>query len=309
MNILHPVSVKVVAQLIKAKIIGNADNLMHGINEIHKVRAGDLTFVDVAKYYKKAISSAATIIIIDKETDCPPDKTLLVCENPFEAYQALTLRFCPPVTSSQAISPDAVIGEGTRIDANVVIYPNVQIGKNCHIRANVTIYERTIIGDNVIIQSNSVIGGDAFYYKKENGAYQKWHSCGRTILQDDVEIGAGCTIDKGVSGDTIIGKGTKIDNHVHIAHGVEIGEHSLIAAQVGVAGKTIIGKNVILWGQVGVSKDLKIADNVQVYAQSGVSNDLAEGKAYFGSPAMDAKEWFSEYRFLRTLRNRFKSDK
>ena len=213
------------------------------------------------------------------------------------------------MSCSQAISPDAIIGEGTRIDANVVIYPNVRIGKNCHLRANVTIYERTIIGDNVIIQANSVIGGDAFYYKKENAEYQKWYSCGRTIIEDNVEIGASCTIDKGVSGDTIIGRGTKMDNHVHIAHGVEIGENSLLAAQVGVAGKTIIGKNVILWGQVGVSKDLKISDNVQVYAQSGVSGDLEEGKTYFGSPAIDAKEWFSEYRFLRMLRNRFKTDK
>jgi UDP-3-O-[3-hydroxymyristoyl] glucosamine N-acyltransferase len=156
----------------------------------------------------------------------------------------------------------------------------------------------------VIIQANTVIGADAFYFKrrKERAVqYDKLESCGRVIIEDDVEIGAGCTIDKGVSGDTIVGQGTKLDNHVHIGHGAVIGKNCLFAAQVGIGGKAIIEDEVILWGQVGVSKDLVIGKGAVVYAQSGVADTIPGGKIYFGSPVQDAKEKMRELNWVKRI--------
>jgi UDP-3-O-[3-hydroxymyristoyl] glucosamine N-acyltransferase len=304
MQLQKPIPVRELAAQIGAEIVGNADNIATGINEIHKVRAGDITFVDVEKYFHRSINSNATIIIINKMAECPEGKTLLICENPFEAYNGLVKQFAPVPLHTQAISADVQIGENTRIDPNVVIYPNVKIGANCHIRASVTIYENTIIGDNVMIHSGSVIGGDAFYYKNKGDHWDKWQSCGRVLIEDNVEIGACCTIDRGVSGDTIIGKGSKLDNQVHVAHGVVIGTKCLIAAQVGIAGKTIIGNGVFIWGQAGISKDLYIGDGAQIMAQSGVSKDLAAHRTYFGTPVAESKDWFNEFRFIKGLPRR-----
>ena len=167
----------------------------------------------------------------------------------------------------------------------------MSIGKNCIFHPNVTVLDYCSIGDNVVIQSGTVIGSDAFYYntKKDREVwYKRMESCGRVIIEDDVEIGAGCTIDRGVSHDTVIGRGTKFDNMIHIGHDSVIGKNCLFAAQVGVAGAVVIGNGVTLWGQVGVNKTLTIADNVVVYAQSGVGGTLEKGKVYFGSPAEDA---------------------
>jgi UDP-3-O-[3-hydroxymyristoyl] glucosamine N-acyltransferase len=305
MRLQNPITVAELAQMLGATLIGNPENVATGINEIHKVVAGDVTFVDVEKYYYRSVNSAATIIIINQPTECPEGKTLLVCEYPFDEYNKLVKRFSPkPPVMMQPISEDAQIGANTRIDPNVVIYPNVKIGANCHIRANVTIYENTIIGDYVTIHAGTVIGSDAFYYKNKGNYWDKWHSCGSVIIEDNVEIGAACTIDKGVSGDTIIGRGTKLDNQVHVAHGVVIGAKCLIAAQVGIAGKTRIGNGVFIWGQAGISKDLTIGDGAQIMAQSGVSKDLVGGKTYFGTPVAESKDWFNEFRFIKALPKR-----
>jgi len=172
------------------------------------------------------------------------------------------------------------------------------------IHPNVTIYDHCIIGDNVIIHAGTVIGADAYYYKrrKERTAqYDKLESCGRVVIHDDVEIGAGSTIDKGVSGDTIIGQGTKIDNHVHIGHGAVIGKNCLFAAQVGIGGKAIIEDEVILWGQVGVSKDLVIGKGAVVYAQSGVASSIDGGKNYFGSPVDEARTKMRELNYIKRI--------
>ena len=305
MQLTQPISVRDLAALTQATLVGNADNIATGINEIHKVMAGDITFVDAEKYYHKSLYSAATIILINEAvTDFPEGKTLLVCAAPFDVYNDLMKRFSPTPMLIQAISPDAQIGEGTRIDPNVVIYPHVVIGKNCHIRANVTIYEHTIIGDNVIIHSGTVIGSDAFYYKNKGEYWDKWQSGGRVVIEDNVELGASCTIDRGVSGETIIGAGSKLDNQVHIGHGVVMGKKCLVAAQVGVAGKTTIGNGVFIWGQAGLSKDLTIGDGAQIMAQSGVSKNLLGGKTYFGTPVAESKDWFNEFRFIKGLPRR-----
>jgi len=304
MKLAAPVSVQWISNFIGASLKGNASQEATGLNEIHKVVSGDISFVDFAKYYDKCLQSAATIIIINKEVDCPEGKTLLIVEDPFSAYVKLVNHFRPFQAATSLISETASIGEGTQIQPGSFIGNHVTIGKNCLIHANVSIYDHTKIGDDVIIHSGSVLGADAFYFKrrKERTAqYDKLESCGRVIIEDAVEIGASCTIDKGVSGDTIIGMGTKLDNQVHVGHGVVIGKNCLIAAQVGIAGKTTLEDEVILWGQVGVNKDLTIGKGAIVYAQSGVPASIEGGKVYFGSPVEDAKTKMKELYWVKQL--------
>ncbi|HMO34066.1 MAG TPA: UDP-3-O-(3-hydroxymyristoyl)glucosamine N-acyltransferase [Lacibacter sp.] len=286
-----PVSVEWIAGLIGAELKGNTGGLATGINEIHKVEPGDLVFVDHPKYYDTCIRSAATYIIINQETDVPEGKALLICEQPFEAYLKIVTHFRPFTPSRQLISDSAVIGEGTVVMPGAFIGNEVTIGTNCIIHPNVTIYDHASIGNNVVIHAGSVIGSDAFYYNSKKNRevwYKKMTSCGRVVIEDDVEIGAGCTIDRGVTHDTIIGRGTKFDNQVHIGHDSVIGPNCLFAAQVGVAGAVDIKAGVILWGQVGVSKTLTIGENTVVLAQSGVPSSLEANKVYFGYPAEDA---------------------
>ncbi len=304
MNLAAPVSVKWLAEFVGAKLIGNEEQQATGINEIHKVRPGDISFVDAEKYYDKCLNSPATVIIINKEVAAPAGKTLLVTPDPFSAYVKLVKHFRPFEPAAKAISDSAVIGEGTIIQPGAFVGNGVKIGSDCIIHPNVTIYDYTEIGDRVIVHAGTVLGADAFYFKrrKEREAqYDKLESCGRVIIADDVEIGACCTIDKGVSGDTIIGRGTKLDNHIHVGHGTVIGRNCLIAAQVGIAGKTHIEDEVILWGQVGVNKDLTIGKGAVVYAQSGVPASIEGGKVYFGSPVMEAREKMKELGWLRRI--------
>ncbi len=304
MKLKEPVSVKWAAEFIGAKLSGNETQMIYGLNEIHKVTAGDLSFVDFEKYYDKCLQSPATIILINKEVDYPAGKTLLVHPEPFSAYVKLVKHFSGFMPADKMVSDTAIIGEGTHLQPNVFVGNNVRIGSHCLIHPNVTIYDNTVIGNNVIIHAGAVLGADAFYFKrrKEREAqYDKLESCGRVIIEDDVEIGACCTIDRGVSGDTIIGSGTKLDNHVHIGHGAVIGKNCLFAAQVGIGGKAIIEDEVILWGQVGVSKDLTIGKGAVVYAQSGVPSSLAGGKIYFGSPAEDARSKMKELNWIKRI--------
>ncbi|NII24780.1 UDP-3-O-(3-hydroxymyristoyl)glucosamine N-acyltransferase [Pseudoflavitalea sp. X16] len=286
-----PIAVQEIARLIGAKLVGNVNSPVTGINEIHKVEPGDLVFVDHPKYYDKCIHSAATFIIINKETNFPEGKALLIVEQPFEAYQTVIRHFRPFEPANKMISDSAVIGEGCYIGPNVFIGHHVTIGRNCRIFPNVTILDHCIIGDNVIIQAGTVIGSDAFYYntKKDREVwYKRMESGGRVVIEDDVEIGANCTIDRGVSHDTLIGRGTKMDNLIQIGHDTVVGKNCLFASQVGIAGASTIEDGVILWGQVGVSKTLTIGANAVVLAQSGVPASLEGGKTYFGYPAEDA---------------------
>jgi UDP-3-O-[3-hydroxymyristoyl] glucosamine N-acyltransferase len=291
MKFKSPVPVKWIAEFISAELMGNADGHATGLNEIHKVETGDIVFVDHPKYYDKCINSEASFIIINKKTNCPDGKALLIVDNPFEAYLKLVRHFRPFVPSTKPISDSAVIGKDTVVFPNVFIGNNVSIGNNCIIHPNVSVYDDTVIGNNVVIHAGTIIGSDAFYFntKKDREVwYKKMESCGRVVIEDDVELGAGCTIDRGVTGDTIIGRGTKFDNMVHIGHDVVIGKNCLFAAQVAVAGATTIEDGVVLWGQVGISKTLNIGANAVVLAQSGVGVNIEPGKIYFGSPAEEA---------------------
>lgn len=305
MKLIKDISVRWISEFIHAtNTIGNDQQVVTGINEIHKVNQGDLTFVDNEKYFNKCLISPATTIIINKEVACPDGKTLLIHPDPFEAYVKLVKHFSPFEPANKMISDTSSVGAGTHLQPGVFVGNHVTIGRNCIIHPNVTIYDNTTIGDNVIIHAGTVLGADAFYFKRRKERdvqYDKMESCGRVVIEDDVEIGAGCTIDKGVSGDTIIGRGTKMDNHIHIGHGAVIGKNCLFAGQVGIGGKAIIEDEVILWGQVGVSKDLTIGKGAIIYAQSGVGQSIEGGKAYFGSPVDDARTKMRELNWVKRI--------
>jgi len=293
MKFPSPVSVEWLATLIKAKPVGNLNAFVTGLNEIHRVEPGDVVFVDHPKYYAASIHSAADCIIINAETDFPPHKTLLITEQPFEAYLTIVDHFRPFEPATRPVSDSATIGEGTRLFPGVTIGHHTTIGRNCIIYPNVTIMDHCIIGDNVVIQPGTVIGSDAFYFNTKKNRevwFKKMKSCGRVVIEDDVEIGSSCTIDRGVTHDTCIGRGTKLDNMVHIGHDTVIGKNCLIAAQVGIAGGVVIGNGVTLWGQVGINKTLSIGDNAVVLGQSGVPSSLKGNKIYFGTPTVEASE-------------------
>lgn len=304
MQFPSPVSVQWLAGFLGAELIGDKDGQATGINEIHKVEKGDLVFVDHPKYYETCIRSEASFIIINKAVEVPPGKALLVVDQPFDAYLKIVRHFRPFEPATGMISPSAVIGEGTYVYPNAFIGHHVKIGKNCMIHPNVTILDHSVIGDHVIIQAGTVIGSDAFYYngKKDREVwYRKMESCGRVVIGDYVEIGAGCAIDRGVTHDTVIGAGSKLDNLIHIGHDTVTGKNCLFAGQVGIAGAVTIGNGVILWGQVGVSKTLTIGDNAVVYAQSGVPASLEGGKSYFGTPVEEAKTKMKEFVWVKRI--------
>lgn len=304
MKFIAPVSVKWIAEFTGCRLVGDETIQATGLNEVHRLNPGDISFVDIEKYYERTLQSVATVVIINKEVECPKGKALLITKDPIGVYVQLVRHFRPFEPAHSMISDTAEIGEGTHIQPNVFIGHHCKIGKNCVIHPGVVIYDHTIIGDNVTIHGNSVIGGDAFYFNKrsnEDVLYKKLESCGRTIIGDDVEIGSCCTIDKGVSSDTIIGKGTKFDNFIHIGHDTIIGKNCLFAAQVGVAGTVIIGDNVLLYGQVGVSKDLTIESNTVVLAKSGVGKSLPGGKVWFGIPVQDAKDKMEELVWVKRI--------
>jgi len=304
MKLQHPITLGEAAAYLQCRMIGEADMAITGLNEIHKVEVGDLSFVDYHKYYDRALQSAATVIMINAEVEFPPHKGILISDDPFRDYNRLVQRYYdvnPILGTKHLMGKEVTLGKNVVFMENVVIGDRVTIGDNCRFFPNVVIQNDTIIGNNVIVHANTTIGSDAFYYKKRPSGYDKLLSCGRVVIHNDVEIGSGCTIDKGVSGDTIIGAGSKLDNQVHIGHGAVIGKNCLFAAQVGIGGKTIIEDDVTLWGQVGVQKDILIEKGAVVLGQSGVSKSLKGNKVYFGSPAGDAKNRYRELTYLRRL--------
>ncbi len=300
-----PVALTWIADLIGAELLGNTSAMAKGINEIHKVAEGDLVFVDHPKYYQTCLNSAASYIIINtKSVDIPEGKALLYVTEPFEAYQTITQHFRPFQPSSSAISSSANIHPSAVIMPNVFIGNHVVIGEGCVIHPNVVINDYSILGKNVVIQAGTVIGGDAFYYNSKKNRevwFKRMHSCGNVVIEDHVEIGCNCTIDRGVTASTIIGQGTIIDNLVHLGHDVVVGRNCLFAAQVGVAGATTIEDGVILWGQVGVNKTITIGAGAVVHGQAGVTNSIEGNKAYWGTPAIDAKQKYREVAWVKRL--------
>ncbi len=290
-----------IAEIIGCTFVGAPDFPVLGMNEIHVVQAGEIVFVDHPKYYDKALNSNATIILINKDVECPEGKALLISDDPFRDFNKLSVYFRPFQASSNAIAATAQIGEGTIIQPNAFVGNNVKIGKNCIIHANVVVNDHTIIGNNVVIHAGTVLGADAFYFKKRTDFFDPLISCGSVVIEDNVTLGALCTIDRGVTGDTRIKKGTKIDNQVHIGHDTVIGEMCLIAAQCGIAGCVVIEDNVTLWGQVGTTSGITIEAGAVISAKAGVSKSLKGNKVYFGTPAEDAREYYKHVAKVKNL--------
>ena len=290
-----------ISKIIGQSFIGSPDFTVSGINEIHMVEMGDLTFVDHPKYYDKALNSAATTILINKEVECPEGKALIISETPFDDYMKLVQHFRPFETASSMISSSAQIGEGTIIQPGAFIGNHVVIGKNCIIHANASIYDHSILGNNVIIHSNAVIGADAYYFQKRADGFKKFESCGRVIIKDKVEIGALSSIDKGVSGDTIIDEDTKMDNHCQVGHDTYIGKRCLIGAFAAIAGVTRIEDDVLIWARVAINKDIVIGKGAVILATSAVDKSIEGDKTYFGSPAIEARLAWRQMAKLRKL--------
>ncbi len=298
MKFKTPQTLKQIADLIQVSFVGEEDFVITGINEIHIVEKGDIVFVDHPKYYDKALQSEATTILINKKVDCPEGKTLLISDDPFRDFNKITKYFNPFLASKESIASSAIIGENTIIQPNVFIGENVVIGKNCLIHSNVSINNNCKIGDNVIIYSNTVLGANAFYYKKRPEGFDPLLSGGRVIIESNVDLGASCTIDRGVTGDTKIGEGTKIDNQVHIGHDTVIGKKCLIAAQTAIAGCTVIEDDVTIWGQVGISSGLHIEKGTVLMAKTGVMKSLKKG-VYFGTPQKEFRQTMREIIYLQ----------
>lgn len=301
MKFSKPYTLKEIASIIKCDYVGEETFPVLGMNEIHVVEPGDIVFVDHPKYYDKALQSAATIILINKEVECPKGKALLISDDPFRDFNKLTQHFKPFQASDIAISKTAKVGKNTVIQPNCFIGNNVIIGDNCVIHSNVSIYDDAVIGDNVTIHSGTVLGANAFYYKKRPTGFDRLLSGGRVVIQDNVDIGASCTIDKGVTGDTTIGEGSKLDNLIQIGHDTVIGKKCLIASQVGIAGCVVIEDEVTIWGQVGITSGITIGSKAVISAQSGVSKSLEGNNSYFGTPADDFRSKYKEIASIKKI--------
>ena len=301
MKFLQSHALKDIASIIDCEFIGDPLFEVLGMNEIHVVSAGDIVFVDHPKYYDKALNSKATVILINKTVPCPKGKALLISDDPFRDFNTLTTHFKPFQPSYQSISESSVVGEGTIIQPNCFIGNNVEIGENSIIHANVSIFDDTIIGDNVVIQSGTVLGGNAFYYKNRPEGYDQLKSSGRVVINNNVHIGASCTIDRGVTGDTTIGNGTKLDNLIQVGHDTLIGANCLIASQSGIAGCCIIEDDVTIWGQVGTNSGITIGSGAVILGQTGVTKSIEGGKTYFGTPIEESRSKLKELALLRKL--------
>jgi len=301
MKFSNPQTLEDIARILDCDYVGNAEFPVLGMNEIHVVEPGDIVFVDHPKYYDKALESAATIVLINKKVDCPEQKALLISDDPFRDFNKLTNKFNPFISASAAIAESSVIGKNTIIQPNVFVGNNVKIGNDCVIHSNVSIYDNAVIGNNVTIHSGTILGADAFYYKNRPEKFDKLLSGGNVVLEDNVDLGALCTIDKGVSASTIIGEGTKIDNQVHVGHDTVIGKRCLIASQVGISGCVIIEDFVTIWGQAGITSGITIGEKAVISAKSGVSKSLEGHKSYFGIPADDFRKKYKEIASIRLI--------
>ena len=300
MTFKSPQTLKTIAELIGAKYVGDENFQIFGTNEIHRVKKGEIVFVNHPKYYDKALHSEATIILIDKEVACPEGKALLVSDDPFRDFNKINDHFTG-IQTFETTGNNLSIGENCKIHSSVIIGNDVKIGDNCMIFPNVVIGDRTVIGNNCIIQAGTVLGGDAFYYNKNAEGYRKMLSVGNVILEDEVEIGVNCCIDRGVTDSTIIKKGSKLDNLIQIGHDTVLGERTLVASGAMIAGCCIIEDDVQVWGQVGMASGKRVGKGAVLLGKTGVNRDLEGGKTYFGSLAEEFREYLKKEVKLKNL--------
>lgn len=303
------------AELVGGQVRGNADLLISGVAPLNRAGSGEISFLSNAKYRAQLDTSAAGAVIVHPSLEGSVDVPLLLCANPYLAFALILAHFHPlpahpggiqpgaTVDPSASIDPTAtvsagcVVGAGVRIGAGTLLYPQVtvysgvEIGANCLIHSGVVIREECVVGDRVIIQSNAVIGSDGFGFAPDGQRYVKIPQVGRVIVEDDVEIGACCCIDRGALDDTRIGRGTKLDNLVQIAHNVRVGEDCILVAQSGIAGSAQIGRHCTFGGQSATAGHLKVGDNVTIAARGGVSSSVDSNQTMAGFPLMPHRDW------------------
>jgi UDP-3-O-[3-hydroxymyristoyl] glucosamine N-acyltransferase len=319
---------KQIADILEGDVVGNPNEEVSTLSKIEEGENGSLTFLSNPKYNSFLYDTRASVVIVNKSfiQEKEISTTLIKVENAYESFSKLlefynevknnkTGREQPHFISSSAkigineyIGAFSYIGENVIIGENVKIYPNsyigdnVVIGNNCILFAGVKIYSETQIGNDCKIHSGAIIGADGFgFAPNEKGEYKAIPQIGNVIIEDRVDIGSGATIDRATLGATIIRKGVKLDNQIQIAHNVEIGKNTVIAAQTGIAGSTKIGENCIIGGQVGFAGHLTIGDNVSIQGQSGVSKNLKDGAIVQGTPAMNYSNFFKSYVHFKNL--------
>ncbi len=298
-----------VAEKLAGQVVGDAKLALTGFAPADSAKKGELTFAENETYFARADQSAAAAILVAGPFSSANGKTLIQVANARVAFAQVLPLFFPEPVFAPGVHPTAVVAASAQVDASAHIGPHCVVGERAKIGPgavlqagdfvgddsvlgegsrlfpNVTLYARSVLGRRVRIHAGTVVGADGFGYVMDQGEHRKVPQVGSVIIHDDVEIGSNVTIDRAALGATVIGKGTKIDNLVQIAHNVTIGEHCIIVAQVGIAGSTKIGSHTTIAGQVGITGHLRIGDNVTIAAQSGVMNHIPEGQKWMGSPA------------------------
>ena len=316
-----------IASFINGKIIGDENAVINGVSPIESGESGHLSFVAQSRFADYIDSSKCSVLIVSEKllTKDSYPQTIIAVEDAYLSFQVLMNLYKEMQGRKSGIEAGAVfhetsvvgenvyvgaftcvsekvkIGDETQIYPQVYIGKNVKIGKNCVIYSGVRIYDYCVIGDHCVIHSNTVIGSDGFGFQPTKDGYQKIPQLGNVVLEDNVEIGSNCSIDRGTIGSTIIGKGTKIDNLIQIAHNVKIGQNNVIAAQAGIAGSTVIGDWNQIGGQVGIVGHIQIGNQVKIQAQSGVNNSTKDGEILYGSPAINASDYRRNYVHFRNF--------
>ncbi len=307
------ITLKEITELVEGKLYGSEKIVIKGLAKIEEAEKGDLTFLYLSAYEKYfSTTHASAILVRPNFNKIREDISYIEVKNPNKAFFKIVNHFFTPDFNLQGIDSSAsvhsnaklgnnvslgknvvissgcVIGDNVKIFHNTILHEDIKVGDDCLFFSNVTVRERSLIGNRVIIHSGTVVGSDGFGYDlDELGKFHKIHQIGVVKIEDDVELGANVCIDRASTGATIIRQGVKIDNLVHVAHNVVIGENTAIAAQAGISGSTKLGKNCLIAGQVGIVGHIEIADKVTLIAQSGVSKGIAKPGTYFGSPAKE----------------------
>ncbi|AYM99950.1 UDP-3-O-(3-hydroxymyristoyl)glucosamine N-acyltransferase [Chryseobacterium sp. 3008163] len=316
-----------IASFIDGKIIGDENALITGVSPIESGEAGHLSFIAQERFSHYLDTSNCSVLIVSENilTKESYDQTIIAVKDAYLSFQVLMNLYQEmqgrkegvedgasihdtAVVGDKAyvgaftyVSEKAKIGEGSQIYPQVYIGKGVKIGKNCKIDSGARIYDYCIIGDNCVIHSNTVIGGDGFGFQPTPEGFKKIPQLGNVIIEDDVEIGSNCSIDRATIGSTVIGKGTKIDNLIQIAHNVKIGQNNVIASQTGIAGSTIVGDWNQIGGQVGIVGHIKIGNQVKIQAQSGVNSHVNDKETVYGSPAISYNDYLRSYVHFRNL--------
>jgi len=305
----------VLADLVGGCVSGDPSTSVYGVAPLNLAGPEHISFLANPKYQAQLTGCAAAAIIVHPSLDGSVDKPLLLVENPYLAFAKILTHFAGTSQSGEGIMPGAhvhpgasvgedvtifpgcVISRGARIGRGSVLHPNVVIGEetvvgeDCLFHANVTVREKCVIGNRVILQPGAVIGSDGFGFAPDGSSYFKIPQVGHVVIEDDVEIGSCTCVDRGTLGVTRIGRGTKIDNLVQIAHNVQVGEDTVMAGQAGVAGSTVIGNHCTFGGQAGTAGHIKIGNNVTLAGRGGISNDVGDDQNLAGFPAMPHREW------------------